>query len=54
MRGPNPPFQPRIRLILADLIIANMLVWTATLIAFHTVPLLLGTALLAYGLALQL
>jgi nickel/cobalt transporter (NiCoT) family protein len=35
------------------LMAANAAVWAWALITFHDYPLLLGTALLAYGLGLQ-
>jgi high-affinity nickel-transport protein len=40
------------RLLIA-LVLANLAVWTWALSAFHAYPLLLGTALLAYGLGVR-
>ncbi len=43
----------RISLLCGGLIAANVAVWVWVLVAFHAYPLLLGTALLAYGLGLR-
>jgi nickel/cobalt transporter (NiCoT) family protein len=39
--------------LLACLVVANIVVWAWALSAFHAYPLLLGTALLAYGLGVR-
>jgi nickel/cobalt transporter (NiCoT) family protein len=39
--------------LLAGLVLANLVVWAWALTAFHAFPLLLGTALLAYGLGVR-
>ena len=41
------------RLLFAGLIAANLLAWGWAIAAFHSYPMLLGTALLAYGLGLR-
>jgi nickel/cobalt transporter (NiCoT) family protein len=39
--------------LLVGLVLANLAVWALALTAFHAYPLLLGTALLAYGLGVR-
>jgi nickel/cobalt transporter (NiCoT) family protein len=53
-RRSSPP-EPRTRLVAlyAALVAANLGVWAWALVAFRHYPLLLGTALLAYGLGLR-
>jgi len=43
----------RIGLLFAGLVAANLLAWGWALVAFHAYPVLLGTALLAYGFGLR-
>ncbi len=44
---------PRVIGIYALLIVANLAAWTCALLLFHDQPVLLGTALLAYGFGLR-
>lgn len=47
------PFRRRATSTLAGLIAVNILVWAWALIAFHTQPLMLGVALMAWGFGLR-
>ncbi|HEX9107843.1 MAG TPA: HoxN/HupN/NixA family nickel/cobalt transporter [Longimicrobiales bacterium] len=46
-------FRSRVALVYALLLLANAAAWGWALVAFRSYPLLLGTALLAYGLGLR-
>jgi len=47
------PLRGRAARLLLALVVANIAVWAWALSAFHAFPLLLGTALLAYGLGVR-
>ncbi|HEX7933702.1 MAG TPA: HoxN/HupN/NixA family nickel/cobalt transporter [Paraburkholderia sp.] len=50
---PTASLRPRLVTLYAVLIVASLAAWTWALIAFRHYPLLLGTALLAYGFGLR-
>lgn len=50
---PTASLRPRLLMLYAVLIAANLAAWAWALIAFRHYPLLLGTALLAYGFGLR-
>ena len=50
---PTASLRPRLIMLYAVLIAANLGAWAWALIAFRHYPLLLGTALLAYGFGLR-
>ncbi|CAB3647368.1 HoxN/HupN/NixA family nickel/cobalt transporter [Paraburkholderia rhynchosiae] len=50
---PTASLRPRLFMLYAVLIAANLAAWAWALIAFRHYPLLLGTALLAYGFGLR-
>ncbi|PCE28091.1 nickel transporter [Paraburkholderia acidicola] len=50
---PTASLRPRLFMLYAALIAANLAAWAWALIAFRHYPLLLGTALLAYGFGLR-
>ncbi|MEI6001336.1 HoxN/HupN/NixA family nickel/cobalt transporter [Paraburkholderia bengalensis] len=50
---PTSSLRPRLVTLYAGLITANLAAWAWALIAFRDYPLLLGTALLAYGFGLR-
>jgi high-affinity nickel-transport protein len=50
---PTAPLRPRLLTLYAVLTAANFAAWAWALIAFRQYPLLLGTALLAYGFGLR-
>src|SRR5215468_5684936 len=49
----NASLTGRIAAIASVLVAVNVVVWTCALVVFHDHPLLLGTALLAYGFGLR-
>jgi high-affinity nickel-transport protein len=55
LRAPVPcahlPCAARIAVLLSALVLANALVWLWALALFHAQPLMLGTAVLAWGWA---
>ncbi len=51
--GGGRGFRSRVALLYAVLVLANLGAWGWALVAFRAFPLLLGTALLAYGLGLR-
>jgi high-affinity nickel-transport protein len=50
---PKPSLRRRIAVLLSALVLANALVWLWALAQFHAQPLMLGTAVLAWGLGLR-
>ncbi len=52
-RGDHTPQKQRIVVLFISLIVANLAAWSWAFAAFRHYPLLLGTALLAYGLGLR-
>lgn len=50
---PKPSLRRRIAVLLSALVLANALVWLWALGLFHAQPLMLGTAVLAWGLGLR-
>jgi len=54
LRGlPGGSLRSRIVLLCGGLVAANLAAWAWALVAFHAYPVLLGTALLAYGFGLR-
>ncbi|QGP80615.1 HoxN/HupN/NixA family nickel/cobalt transporter [Sphingobium sp. CAP-1] len=49
----SPRLRPRITALMAALAVANIAVWLWAIAIFHAQPLMLGTALLAWGLGLR-
>jgi high-affinity nickel-transport protein len=49
----DPPFGPKVIRLYSTLIAVNLLVWVWAFAAFHSYPLLLATALIAYCLGLR-
>ena len=50
---PSPPLRHRVAWLMGVLVIVNVAVWLWAIALFHAQPLMLGTALLAWGLGLR-